>query len=89
MTPDMVAELLRQLMREAMILVAPVLIAAVLLGFVLGLAQTLTSLQEQSLTTVPRLAAVALILLVGMPWFLGRMAAYTRMLISDLHRYVG
>jgi flagellar biosynthetic protein FliQ len=85
MTPD----LLRQLMKEAMILAAPVLIAAALLSFVLSLIQTLTSLQEQSLTTVPRLAAVALILLVGMPWFLGRMAAYTRMLLADLHRYIG
>ena len=89
MTPDMVAELLRQLMKEAMILSAPVLIAAVLLGFVLSLLQTLTSLQEQSLTSVPRLAVVALILLVGMPWFLGRMAAYTRVLLTDLHRYLG
>jgi len=89
MTPDMVAELLRQLMKEAMILSAPVLIAAVLLGFVLSLFQTLTSLQEQSLTSVPRLGAVAVILLVGMPWFLTRMAAYTKLLITDLHRYLG
>ncbi len=59
MTPDLVAELLRQLMREAMILAAPLLIAAALLSFVLSLVQTLTSLQEQSLTSVPRLAAVA------------------------------
>ena len=55
MTPDLVAELLRQLMKEAMILSAPVLVAAVVLGFVLTLFQTLTSLQEQSLTSVPRL----------------------------------
>jgi flagellar biosynthesis protein FliQ len=89
MTPDMVAELLRQLMKEAMILSAPVLAAAVVLGFVLSLVQTLMSLQEQSLTSVPRLAAVALILLVGMPWFLGRMATYTRLLMNDLHRYLG
>ncbi len=89
MTPDLVAELLRQLMREAMILTAPVLVAAVVLGFVLTLLQTLTSLQEQSLTTVPRLGVVALILLVGMPWFLGRLAAYTRLLMNDLHRYLG
>jgi flagellar biosynthetic protein FliQ len=89
MTPDMVAELLRQLMKEAMILSAPVLIAAVLLGFVLSLVQTLTSLQEQSLTSVPRLGAVAVILLVGMPWFLTRIAAYTQLLITDLHRYLG
>jgi flagellar biosynthetic protein FliQ len=88
MTPDMVSELLRQLMREAMILAAPALIAAALLSFLLSLVQTLTSLQEQSLTSVPRLAAVAMILLVGMPWFLERMAAYTRLLMSDFHRYL-
>jgi flagellar biosynthesis protein FliQ len=61
-TPDVVAELLRQLMKEAMILTAPVLIAAVVLGFVLTLLQTLTSLQDQALTSVPRLGAVAVIL---------------------------
>jgi flagellar biosynthetic protein FliQ len=89
MTPDMVAELLRQLMKESMILAAPVLIAAAVLSFLLSLVQTLTSLQEQSLTSVPRLAAVALILLVGMPWFLGRMASYTRLLLTDFHRFLG
>ena len=89
MTPDMVAELLRQLMKEAMIVAAPVLIAAAALSFVLSLFQTLTSLQDQSLTTVPRLGAVALILLAGMPWFLERMASYTRLLLVDLRRYLG
>ncbi len=89
MTPDLVAELLRQLLREALMIAAPVLLAAVLLSFALSLVQTLTSLQEQSLTTVPRLAAVALILLAGMPWFLNRMADYTRLLVTDLHRYLG
>jgi flagellar biosynthetic protein FliQ len=89
MTPDMVAELMRQLMKESMIVAAPVLIATVVLSFVLSLVQTLTSLQEQSLTSVPRLAAVAMILLVGMPWFLGRMAAYTRLLMTDFHRFLG
>jgi flagellar biosynthetic protein FliQ len=89
MTPDMVSELLRQLMKEAMILAAPLLIATILLSFVLSLFQTLTSLQEQSLTSVPRLGAVAMILLVGMPWFLGRMAAYTRLMMTDFHRFLG
>ena len=89
MTPDMVAELLRQLMKEAMILSAPILIAAALLSFLLSLVQTLTSLQEQSLTSVPRLAVIALILLVGMPWFLERMATYTSVLLGDFHRFLG
>jgi flagellar biosynthetic protein FliQ len=89
MTPDMVSELLRQLMKEALILAAPLLLATIVISFVLSLFQTLTSLQEQSLTSVPRLGAIALILLVGMPWFLERMAAYTRLLFSDFHRFVG
>jgi flagellar biosynthetic protein FliQ len=89
MTPDLVSELLRHLMKEAMILASPVLIAAVLLGFVLTLFQTLTNLQDQSLTSVPRLLAVAAIVLVGMPWFLGRLTAYAERLMSDFHRYIG
>jgi len=89
MSPDLVAELLRELMKEAMILSAPVLVAAVVLGFALTLLQTLTSLQDQSLTSVPRLGAVALIVLVGMPWFLGRLVAYAEHLMSDVRRYLG
>jgi len=89
MTPDLVAELMRQLMREAMIVSAPLLIATVAISFVLSLVQTLTSLQEQSLTSVPRLLAIALILLAAMPWFLERLAAYTRLLLGDFHRYLG
>jgi flagellar biosynthetic protein FliQ len=76
-------------MREAIILAAPLLIATVLISFVLSLVQTLTSLQEQSLTSVPRLAAIAMILLVAMPWFLERLAVYTRLLMTDFHRYLG
>ena len=89
MTPDMVSELLRQLMKEAMIVAAPLLIAAALLIFLLSLVQTLTSLQEQSLTSVPRLFAICMILLVGMPWFLGRLAGYTVLLMTDFHRFLG
>ena len=89
MTPDLVSELLRQLMKEAIVLSAPLLIAAAMLSFVLSLVQTLTSLQDQSLTTVPRLLAVAVILLAAMPWFLERMAVYTRLLMTDFHRYLG
>jgi flagellar biosynthesis protein FliQ len=55
----------------------------------LSLIQTLTSLQEQSLTSVPRLAAIALMLMAGMPWFLERMATYTKFLLGDFRRYLG
>jgi flagellar biosynthetic protein FliQ len=87
MGPDQVAEILRQLLRESLIVAAPILVAAAVLSFLLSLVQTLTSLQEQSLTAVPRLFAVVAILAVGMPWFLHRITAYTRVLYLDLGRY--
>ena len=89
MTTDQVAELMRQLLREAMVLGGPVLLAASLTSFLLSLVQTLTSLQEQTLTTVPRLLIVVALMLAGMPWFLTRLVTYTVRLLTDFHRYLG
>jgi len=87
--PDQVAELMRQLLREALIISTPILLLAAVTSFALSLFQTLTSLQDQTLSTVPRLLIVAAVLLVGLPWFLRRLIFYTVTLYSDLHRYIG
>jgi flagellar biosynthetic protein FliQ len=87
--PDQVAELMRQLLKEALIISTPILILAAVTSFALSLFQTLTSLQDQTLSTVPRLLIVAAVLLVGLPWFLRRLIFYTVTLYSDLHRYIG
>lgn len=89
MGTDQVVELMRNLLREALIVSAPLLIAASLISFVLSLFQTLTSLQEQTLTTVPRLLIVAAISLIALPWFARRLVTYTVLLLADLHRYLG
>jgi flagellar biosynthetic protein FliQ len=89
MGPDMAAELARHLLTEAMILSAPVLVAACLVSVLLSLLQTLTSVQEQTLTAVPRLAVVFVAALVAMPWFIHRLVSYTVRLWSDFHRYLG
>lgn len=89
MGTDQAVELMRNLLREALIVSAPLLIAASLISFILSLFQTLTSLQEQTLTTVPRLLIVAAISLIALPWFARRLVTYTVLLLSDLHRYLG
>lgn len=89
MGPDQVAEMMRHLLKEALIVSAPILLLASVTSFLLSLVQTLTSLQDQTLTTVPRILIVVAALLVGMPWFLRRILYYTVMLFSDLHRYIG
>ena len=89
MGPDQVAELMRHLLKEALIVSTPILLLAAVTSFALSLFQTLTSLQDQTLSTVPRLLIVAIVLLVGLPWFLRRMVYFTVTLYSDLHRYIG
>lgn len=89
MAPDQVTELMRHLLREAMLVSAPVLIAASVTSFALSLVQTLTSLQEQTLTTVPRLLIVVCLMLVAMPWFVRQLVGYTLSLFTDFHRFLG
>ncbi len=89
MGPDMAAELARKLLIEAMIISAPLLLAACVISILLSLLQTLTSVQEQTLTIVPRLLVVFVITVVTMPWLVGRLVTYTVGLWSDFHRYLG
>ena len=89
MGPDEAAELMRHVLREALILGAPVLLAACVTSFVISLVQTLTGVQEQTLTVVPRLVVVFCITVATMPWFVHRLVGYTIALWSDMHRYLG
>jgi len=88
MGSDEVVHLLRQLLIEAVMLAAPLLVSAALVSLAVSLLQTLTSVQEQTLTAVPRLAAVFLVTVMAMPWMLHRLTGYTLRLFLDLHGYV-
>jgi flagellar biosynthetic protein FliQ len=89
MGPDQVVELARHLLTEAMLLSAPMLVVAAVISVLLSVLQTLTSVQEQMITTVPRLAAVGVMAIVGMPWLLRNLVTYTLQLFQDFHRFLG
>ena len=86
---DQTVQLMRQLLTEAMLLSAPLLVAAASISLIVSLLQTLTSVQEQTLTIVPRLFAVFAVTVVTMPWLVRRLVTYTVELWSDFHRYLG
>lgn len=87
MTADQVAELMRMMLREALLLAAPILLVAAISSLVISIVQTLTSVQDQTLSTVPRLLIVAGVMLAGMPWFLHRLVWFTASLMTDLRRF--
>jgi flagellar biosynthetic protein FliQ len=89
MAPDQVVQMMRQLLIEAAILCAPLLLSAALISLAVSLLQTLTSVQEQTLTAVPRLTAVFVVTMVTMPWMIHRLTGYTLRLFFDFHRFLG
>jgi len=89
MGSDMVVALARHLLIEALLLCAPMLIAAIVVSVTMSLLQTLTGVQEQTLTAVPRLVIVFGLMLVLLPWTVHRTVSYTTILWTDLHKYLG
>ncbi len=89
MGPDLVAEMVRRMLLEALLLSAPLLVLGCLISVALTLLQTLTGIQEQTITAIPRLVIVFFAAIVSMPWFLRRAISYTLLLWADFHRYLG
>ena len=87
MTPQSVVEILRQALMMAFWLALPMLAIGFIIGILVSLLQIVTSLQDTSFASVPRLAAFLAGLLLFLPWMLAKSMAYTTSLLGDLSRY--
>lgn len=74
----------RELLWTALLLAAPALLVSLLVGLVVSLLQAMTSLQDQTISLVPKLLAVALVLLWTMPWAMQIAGHFTERVLSQL-----
>jgi flagellar biosynthetic protein FliQ len=88
MSADQVVELARRTLEVALWLGAPLLVVATVVSVGINIVQVLTSLQESTLSTVPRLAAVAAAVFLLLPWMVRRLGMFTVALFSDFHPFV-
>lgn len=89
MTPDFVVHLARETLFTALLLAAPILGAATLVSLLINVAQVMTSIQEHTVATVPRLLVVAVTAFATMPWMLRKLMGFTVQLLADFHRCLG
>ena len=89
MGPDQTVEMMRKVLIEAMLLSAPMLVTAALVSLTVSLLQTLTSIQEQTLTTVPRLIVVFVVAVATLPWLVHRLVGFTVRMLTGFHKYLG
>ncbi|MFN7993825.1 MAG: flagellar biosynthetic protein FliQ [Bryobacteraceae bacterium] len=87
MTPEYVVQIMRETLMLAFWLSAPLLMAGFVIGIIFSLIQIVTSIQDNAFSTIPRLAAFLLAILVSMPWMLRKLMSYTIVLFGDLGRY--
>jgi flagellar biosynthesis protein FliQ len=88
MGPEQVVEVMRKTLETAFWMGAPLLMIATVIGLLISVVQVLTSLQETTLSTVPRLFAVAAATVVLMPWMVHRIGMFTMQLLSDFRPFL-
>jgi flagellar biosynthetic protein FliQ len=87
MNSSQVIDLIRHAFLTAFGLSLPMLATGFVIGIVMSLMQILTSIQDSSFSTVPRLTVFLAALLLAMPWMLTTLISYTTSLLGDLSRF--
>ena len=89
MTQDTAIELIVQSVTIAMKVAAPILLVGLVVGLVVSVVQAVTQVQEQTLSFIPKIAAMAGVLVVLGPWMLNQMLVWVSELWSAIPSYVG
>lgn len=87
MTSQSVVELMRGVMLQTFWLSLPLLTVGFVAGVLISLLQILTSIQDSVFSSVPRLTAFLLAILLAMPWMLAKLTSYTVQLFGDFGKF--
>jgi flagellar biosynthesis protein FliQ len=80
----LVVDLARNAIMLAALIAGPMLLVALIVGLVVSVFQTVTQIQEQTLSFLPKLAAVATVFLIALPWMLQLLVKYTTELFRSI-----
>lgn len=89
MNQDTVVSLASQAMSLALKVAGPLLLVGLVLGLLVSVFQAVTQIQEQSLTLIPKIVGVAVVVVVLGPWMLGQLVSYTTNLYTAIPSLVG
>jgi flagellar biosynthetic protein FliQ len=87
LSPEQVVAIARQTLEAAFWVAAPILVAATAVSLMINIAQVMTSVQDPTVTTVPRLAAVGGIVFFLTPWMLHHLVVFTVHMFSDFRAF--
>lgn len=88
MTVDVVIDIAREVVWVIVKTSAPMLLISLIVGLIVSIFQTVTSIQEQTLTFVPKFLAIMLILVLAGGWMLGNMTELFVNLVKSIPQYI-
>ena len=88
MTVDLVIGLMGEAVKVTLLLSAPMLTIGLVVGLIVSIFQAVTQIQEMTLTFVPKIVAVMVALIIGLPWMINLIVTYTQNLFSNIPMYI-
>jgi flagellar biosynthesis protein FliQ len=89
MTPETVMGIGQHALVVTLMIAAPLLLTALAVGLLIGVLQAATQINEMTLSFIPKLLALAAVLVIAGPWMLRTLIDYTRHLIESLPSLIG
>jgi flagellar biosynthetic protein FliQ len=84
MTPEFVINIGRQAIETTLMVAAPMLLAALIIGLIISIFQAATQINEQTMTFIPKIVGVFVTLLIFAPWILQKITAFFNMIFEQL-----
>jgi flagellar biosynthesis protein FliQ len=88
MNPEFAVEIVKAMVFQALTLAAPILVTALVIGLGVSLFQAVTSIHEQTLSFVPKVLGIVVILVITLPWMVRSAVEFTTMLIEKMPQMV-
>jgi len=88
MTEDLVLRLAQEAMKTTALVAAPILISTLVIGLVVSIFQALTQINESSLSFIPKMIVVGIVLVLAGPWMMDLLSNYTTQLFENISEIV-
>ena len=89
MDENSVIDLTMSTLEMALKLALPLLLAALVVGLVVSVFQAVTQIQEMTLSFIPKILAMVVVIVVAGPWMMGQLTSYTKELYGSIPERVG
>jgi flagellar biosynthetic protein FliQ len=87
MSQDLILKLAKDALNITLMVSGPLLVVSLVVGILISIMQVVTSIQDMTLSFVPRIVAVFVAFLILFPWVMNLMIAYTSGLLGHLERF--